>query len=123
MESRDTLMQAFDALRDALIACDTEKLRELYAGDYEDFGIRGEIANRDTILEWYKPSGVHIDIFDCRAVRAEVFGDIGIIRGKGCIKGRFADEAFEHHVLFTDIFIFRVERWQYYRSHSTEIKE
>jgi len=122
MESRHTLMLAFNAVRDALIACDTEKLRKLYAEDYEDFGIRGEIANRDTILEWYKPGSVQIETFDCRDVRSEVFGDIGIVRGKGYIKGRFVDDIFEHHVLFTDIFIFRDSRWQYYKSHSTEIK-
>jgi hypothetical protein len=51
-----------------------------------------------------------------------VLGPIGIVRGRGHMRGSYAGSAFEHHVLFTDIFIFRDERWQYYKSHSTEIK-
>jgi hypothetical protein len=122
MEETHSLMLAFNAVKDALMACDTERILELVAEEYEDFGIRGETAGRDVILEWFKPGGVQIEAFDCREVRPEVFGDIGIVRGKGHIKGRFADSVFEHHVVFTDIFLFRDVRWQYYKSHSTEIK-
>jgi hypothetical protein len=43
--------------------------------------------------------------------------------GRGYIKGRFAGSPFEHHFMFTDIFIRRDSRWIYYKSHSTEIME
>jgi hypothetical protein len=122
MEGKDSLMEAFNAVRDAMLACDTAGIRELYAGEYEDFGIRGEITGRDAVLQCYRPGGVEIEEFTCHDVRCEVFGAIGIVRGKGHIKGRFAVSVFEHHVLFTDIFIFRDSRWQYYKSHSTEIQ-
>ena len=122
MEHKDSLMKAFNAVRDAMLACDTAGIKKLYAGEYEDFGIRGEITDRDAVLACYKPGAAELEEFTCQDVRSEVFDAIGIVRGKGHIKGRFAGSLFEHHVLFTDIFIFRDSRWQYYKSHSTEIK-
>ncbi len=121
MERKHSLMLAFNAVRDAMIACDTAGLKELYAEEYEDLGVRGETANKNMILECFKPGVMKIETFACRDVRSEVIGTIGIIRGRGHIKGRYAASVFEHHVMFTDIFIFRDSRWQYYRSHSTEI--
>ena len=122
MESKDDLMAAFTDGRNALMACDTAGIRELYAEDYEDFGIRGEITDRNAVLACYKPGGVKLEEFTCHDIRCEVIGAIGIVRGRGLVKGRFAGSDFEHHVLFTDLFIFRDSRWQYYKSHSTEIK-
>jgi hypothetical protein len=116
-------MEAFNAVRDALLACDTKKIRELYAEEHEDFGLRGEISDKKTVLQYFKPGVIELDEFTGRDVRAEVFGEIGIVRGRGYIRGRFTGTAFEHHFLFTDIFLFRAARWQYYKSHSTEIKD
>ena len=123
MGSLDTLMQAFDALRDALIACDTKKLRELYAEDYEDFGLRGEILDKNAVLQCFKPGVLKLEEFTSRDVCSEVIGTVGIVRGRGFIKGSFAGNPFLHHFLFTDIFIFRDSCWQYYKTHSTEIRE
>jgi len=116
-------MEAFNAVKDALLACDAVKIKELYAVDYEDFGIRGEIADKNAILECFKPGGIAIEKFVSEDIRVEEIGAVGIIRGKGYIKGRYTNTFFEHKLLFTDIFIFRESRWQYYRSHSTEIQE
>lgn len=122
MEHKNFLMEAFNAVREAMLACDTAGIMELYAEDYEDFGIRGEITDRNAVLACYKPGGAELEKFTCHDVRSEVIGAIGIVRGKGYIKGRFAGSVFEHHVLFTDIFIFRDSRWQYCKSHSSEIR-
>jgi len=114
-------MLAFDAVRRALLACDAAAIEELYAEDYEDLGIRGETADKKAVLECFKPGAIKIGTFACRDVRAEVIGTIGIVRGKGHIRGAVDGGAFEHHVVFTDIFIFRDSRWRYFRSQSTEI--
>jgi len=54
MDRERSLMLTFNGVKDALMACDVIKIRELFAEAYEDFGIRGEISDRNTILAWYK---------------------------------------------------------------------
>ena len=55
--------------------------------------------------------------FDC-----EISNSIGLITGKGRIEGEYGEYEFQHEVLFTDIFKFKNDGWQYYKSQVTEIK-
>ncbi len=118
---RDSLLAAFMAVRDALLAGDTEALRALYAEDFRSHSLRGEVEGREAVLEAFGPDGVRLDIFEVEDLAVEVFGDVGILTGLGSIGGRFDRTEFRHRVRFVDIFLRRDGRWRYLFSQSTEI--
>jgi ketosteroid isomerase-like protein len=118
---RDSLLAAFMAVRDALLAGDTEALRALYAEDFRSHSLRGEVEGREAVLEAFGPDGVRLDMFEVEDLAVEVFGDVGILTGLGSIGGRFDRTEFRHRVRFVDIFLRRDGRWRYLFSQSTEI--
>lgn len=118
---REGLLKAFEAVRDALLSCDTESLRDLYAEDYRSHTVRGEVEGREAVLDAYQPGGVRLEIFEVEDLAAEVFGNVGILTGLGSISGSFEKTAFRHRVRFVDIYLWRNGRWRCYFSQSTEI--
>jgi len=118
---REGLLAAFRAVRDALIAGDTEALQGLYAEDFRSHSIRGDVEGREAVLEAFGPGGVRLDMFEVEDLEVEVFGEVGILTGLGSISGRFDRTEFRHRVRFIDIYLWRDGRWRYYFSQSTEV--
>jgi len=118
---RDALLAASGAVRDALLAGDTEALRELYAEDFRSHSLRGEVEGRDAVLEAFGPGGVKLDMFEVEGLEVEILGDVGLLTGLGSISGSYDRTEFRHRVRFVDIFLRRDGRWRYHFSQSTEI--
>lgn len=121
MSSQDELLKVFDELRNALMKCELPKLQAIYAEDYRGFNVRGEEENRELVFKYYTPGGVQLSLYEVSDLHISVLGEVGIITGKGRIRGRYAGYDFEHYLRFTDIFINRDSRWQYFISQATEI--
>jgi ketosteroid isomerase-like protein len=118
---RESLLAAFEAVRDALLSCDTDSLLDLYAEEFRSHTVRGEVEGRDAVLEAYRPGGVRLEIFEVEDLIAEVIGDVGILTGLGSVSGSFENTAFRHRVRFVDIYLWRNGRWRCHFSQSTEI--
>mgnify|MGYP001027529833 CR=1 FL=1 len=118
---REGLLAAFRAVRDALLAGDTEALRDLYAEDFRSHSIRGDVEGRADVLEAYGPGGVRLDMFEVEDLAAEVRGEVGLLTGLGSVSGRYDRTEFRHRVRFVDIYLWRDGRWRYFLSQSTEI--
>jgi ketosteroid isomerase-like protein len=118
---RDGLLEAFRSVRDALLAGDTEAIRELYAEDFRSHSLHGDVEGREAVLEAFAPGGVSLDMFEVEDLAVEVFGEVGILTGLGSISGRFERKEFRHRVRFVDVFLRRDGRWRYHFSQSTEI--
>ncbi len=118
---RDGLLAAFRAVRDALLAGDTEALREIYAEDFRSHSLHGDVEGRAAVLDAYGPGGVRLDVFEVEDLTAEVFGEVGLLTGLGSISGSYDAAEFRHRVRFVDIYLQRDGRWRYYLSQSTEI--
>ena len=117
-----TLRAVFDEFKEALTACDLDKLDELISDDYRGFSLNGTIENKEIILQAYQPGGVTLSEYSVEDLDFEISGNIGIFTGKGSIEGQYGEFKFQHKVLFTDIFKYENERWQYYKSQVTEIE-
>ena len=122
MSKEKQLLSVFEELREALIKCNQSKLIELVSDEYQGFSLNGTIENKEIVLETYKPGCIKLSQYHTEDMKCEVSSDLGIITGKGSIEGIYREFDFQHEVLFTDIFKFINERWQYYRSQVTEIK-
>jgi ketosteroid isomerase-like protein len=118
---RESLLTAFRAVRDALLAGDTEAIRDLYDEDFRSHSLSGEIEGREEALEAFGPGGVRLEMFEVEDLTAEIFGEVGILTGLGSIGGRFDKKEFRHRVRFVDVFLRRDGRWRYHFSQSTEI--
>jgi hypothetical protein len=121
MKSEQELISVFEKLREALIKCDQDQLKTLISDDYQGFSLNGTIENKELILQTYQPELIELSRYTVEYMECEVSANLGIITGKGEIKGKFGELDFQHEVLFTDIFKFMEKRWQYYRSQVTEI--
>ena len=122
MSKEKQLLFVFEELREALMECNQSKLIDLVANEYQGYSLNGTIENKEIVLQTYKPGYIKLSKYIVEDINCEVSGGFGIITGKGRIEGRYGEYDFQHEVLFTDIFKFINEGWQYYKSQSTEIK-
>jgi ketosteroid isomerase-like protein len=107
----------------ALKACDTQVLDQILAQDYRGYDIRGQAEDRELILETFCPGTATLDELRTEDCRIEVFGEVGLITGKGSITGTWMGHSWSHRVRFSDLFLHREGSWQLYSSQMTEMDE
>ncbi len=121
MDKKESLSATFNELKNALMKNDVSKLDEIILDFYEGFSLNGTVETKAEILESFKPGGVKISKYSVDNLITDIHDNIGIITGKGEIKGSFESWEFHHDVLFTDIFLLVENDWKYYKSQVTEI--
>jgi hypothetical protein len=121
--SKEALLAAFHRFRDALFACDTDTLDALLAEDYRSYSLRGELEDRNVVLDAYRPGFAELKDFEISELRIEVFSEVGIITGKGYVAGRWGGEPWSHHLRFCDIYVDRDGSWQILLSQATPLEE
>ena len=122
MGNEKTLLAVFEELKKALIECNINKLEKIISDDYQGFSLNGTIESKENILQSFKPGSISLSEYSVEDIKCEMSNSFGIITGKGRIEGRYGEYEFQHDVLFTDIFKFMNDSWQYYKSQVTEIK-
>jgi len=122
MGNEKALLAVFEELKEALIECNVNNLEKLISDDYQGFSLNGTIESKEIILQTFKPGSISLSEYSVEDLRIEISNSFGIITGKGRIEGRYGEYEFKHEVLFTDIFKFVNDSWQYYKSQVTEIK-
>ena len=122
MGNEKTLLAVFEELKEALIECNVNKLEKIISDDYQGFSLNGTIESKENILQTFKPGSISLSEYSVKDIKCEMSNSFGIITGKGRIEGRYGEYEFQHDVLFTDIFKFMNNSWQYYKSQVTEIK-
>ena len=122
MSNEKELLSVFEELREALFECNETKLEKLVSEDYQGFSLHGTIESKSIILQTFKPGSISLSEYSVEDIKCEMSNSIGIITGKGRIAGQYDKYEFQHEVLFTDIFKYINDSWQYYKSQVTEIK-
>ena len=122
MGNEKTLLAVFEELKEALIECNVNKLEKIISDDYQGFSLNGTIESKENILQTFKPGSISLSEYSVEDIKCEMSNSFGLITGKGRIEGRYGEYEFQHDVLFTDIFKFMNDSWQYYKSQVTEIK-
>lgn len=117
----ESLMDAFHAVRDGLLANNTDSLRDLYDEDFRSHSIRGDVEGREAVLEAFKPGGIRLEMFEIEDLAVETIGEVGLFTGLGSLSGRSDNTEFRHRVRFVDVFLWRDGRWRYHFSQSTEV--
>lgn len=123
MEEKESIRQSAAGIRRALINNDQEAIGKLYCEDYRGIDVGGRPDNLNMILEAYRPGAVRLEVYEVEEVEIEVFGETGMIRGKGRIRGTFRGQVFQHLVRFTDIYKKSGGIWKCWRSQLTEVTE
>jgi ketosteroid isomerase-like protein len=121
MSPEEEVLRAFYDIRDALCAPDPAALERLIAEDYRGFDLRGDIEQRQTILDSYVPGKARLTKFELDEIATHVFGEIGLVTGLGRIAGIYENDRFHHSLRFCDIFVRRDSRWRLFFTQNTEI--
>lgn len=122
MDAERQLLKTANEIKEALFNQDTEALMELFAVDYRSFDIRGMVEGRNLTLNVYKSGGAQLELYDIDQIQVDVFGETGIITGRGKVQGRFAEQIFSHIIRFTDVYLWKNGRWRLWLSQATEIQ-
>ena len=90
MSDKESLLEVFERIRQALFDCDTGSLQELIAEDYVGYDPAGNPQDLGMTLEAYQPGAARLDRYDVEDVEVRIIGEVGVITGKGYIHGTFA---------------------------------
>jgi len=123
MTEKESLLKSSEKIRKGLLTNNLDLIKKYYSSEFRGYSVRGEDEPFDLILQMYKPGVVNLEVFEIEEQTAEVIGEVGIIRGKGYLKGYFGEYLFEHYLSFTDIYIRSEGLWKCYRSHGSEIQK
>jgi ketosteroid isomerase-like protein len=107
-KDRDALKQIEQSWAQALNRRDEATLECILAEEFEDADIEGKTSDRATTLARVATS--HSTDHTLSDLRAYVHGDFGYIRGLA--SGRNPETKMVSKVLFTDIYVYRDQRWQ-----------
>lgn len=66
---------------DAMVALDTEKLRNIWADDWVATGASGKTLNKETALRRFGSGATHLRSFELGPIDVQVFGDVAICQG------------------------------------------
>lgn len=110
---------AFNRFRDALLACDTAALDGLLAPDYRGYNLQGELEDREVVLQAYRPGETALETWEVKDLRIDVFGEIGLVTGRGHVAGTWKGHPWAHHLRFCDIYLSREGAWRLYLSQAT----
>ena len=121
MGKEDEVRKAFNAFQGALISNDTSALDRLMAPDYRGYSIRGELEERQAVLDLWGSGAVSMDHSSYEGLEIEVRGDVGIVTGQGFLSGKYEGTGWEHQIHFCDLYANSPMGWQLFLSHSTEV--
>ncbi len=120
MLKRDGLLRAFHTFQNALLSNDTETLDQLMAPDYRGFSIRGELEDRQAVLDAWGPGGVSMDESSTEDLQLDIRGNVGIVTGNGFVRGTYQGEVWQHYIHFCDLYVETENGWRILLSHGTE---
>lgn len=118
-----SLKTAADELKRALKECDSGKIDALVCEEYQGINIYGNLESKQDVLDHYVPEWITITEYSTDYEQYEVYGEIGIVTGSGRISGRSGELAFQHEIMFTDLYRWTEGDWKHFKSHLTEIRE
>lgn len=115
------VVEAFERVRAAMMALDTDPLRDLVAEDYEGSDARGRLHDRATLIEVYGPGGVELDVFEIEDRSVRLIGDTALVSGIATIHGHYGDVEFGHRLRFLDVYAERDGTWKVVASQVTDL--
>jgi hypothetical protein len=121
MSRKEEVLSAFQVFQNALLSNDTEILDSLLAPDYRGYSIRGELEDRDAVLGAFGPGGVSMEEFSTENLLIDIRGDVGIVTGRGFVRGTFQGEEWQHYLHFCDLYEETGGRWKIFLSHGMEV--
>ncbi len=121
MSKEDEVREAFDAFQNALASNDVPALDWLMAPDYRGYSLRGELEERQAVLDAWGSSALSMDESRYEEVHIDVRGEVGIVTGRGFVSGTFDGTGWEHYVHFCDLYVHSSVGWQILLSHSVEV--
>jgi len=122
LKTTEGLLEAFERMRQGLLANDTDLLARLLADDYRGFDPYGGEHDRAMLIQVYRSGGVRLRHYDTSEVTARIVGDVGLVMGLGALAGSYGEIQFEHRLRFLDVYVYSDSAWRLLASQVTEVR-
>jgi ketosteroid isomerase-like protein len=77
----DTIKHLEQELGDATVAVDMDRLKQIFADDWESIGTSGKIYNKESALGDMKSGQDKLESFENGPMDVQVFGDVAVAQG------------------------------------------
>jgi len=88
----------------AMIENDVQKIGRFMADNWIIIATEGGITSKSSFLEFIKPAGLFHNRMDFEIIKADIYGDTGVVVAKGISAGTFKGELFSYSEWSTSIF-------------------
>lgn len=96
----------------AIVTNNAKKIRGYMTDDWVCVATNGGITTLDTFLEQIHSGLLTHHEMSTQDSRVRVYGNTGIVTGKGYSKGTFKGEAFSFHEWSTSVFVLKGTEWK-----------
>jgi ketosteroid isomerase-like protein len=117
------LIQLKHEIGQAYVKRDVAALERLYADDYTVTNDQGEITNKTEEIGRLKSGGVTYESASYEDVKVRVYGNVGIVAGRGTVKGSNRNEPFHTQYYSTNVFVKEKGEWRAVAAHISGVKK
>jgi uncharacterized protein (TIGR02246 family) len=112
----EAIKQLGQAMGDAMVAADIDKLNQIFADDWVAVGASGKIVTKETLLNDFKSFHDKLEWFELGPIDVQVLGDVAVAHGSVTEKRTRDGKDVSGKGLYMDLLRKRAGRWVVVRS-------
>ena len=117
----DTIRQFEQAVGDAMVAADVDKLNQMYADDWSTVGSDGEIFTKEGLLSDFKSGKHKLVSFETGPMDVQVLGDAAVVQSSVNEKRIQDGKDISGQFVFMDLLKKRGDKWVIVRTLGTKV--
>lgn len=112
----ETIKQIGQAMGDAMVAADIDKLNQIFADDWATVGASGKIVTKESLLRNFKSGKDRLISFELGPIDVQVLGDVAVAHGSATEKRSRDGKDVSGEYLYMDLLRKRAGKWVVVRS-------
>ena len=112
----ETIRQMGQAMGDAMVAADIDKLNQIFADDWATVGASGKIVTKESLLRDFRSGKDKLVSFELGPIDVQVLGDVAVAHGSVTEKRSRDGKDVSGKGLYMDLLRKRAGRWVVVRS-------
>jgi ketosteroid isomerase-like protein len=118
----EAIKQLGQAMGDAMVAVDIDKLNQIYADDWATIGASGKIVTKESVLRDFKSGKDKLISFELGPIDVQVLGDVAVAHGTVTEKRTRDGKDVSGEAIYMDLLRKRAGKWVVVRSAGVMVK-
>jgi ketosteroid isomerase-like protein len=118
----EAIKQLGQAMGDAMVAVDIDKLNQIYADDWATIGASGKIVTKEKVLGDFKSGKDKLVSFELGPIDVQVLGDVAVAHGTVTEKRTRDGKDVSGEAIYMDLLRKRAGKWVVVRSAGVMVK-